>query len=64
MPDEPDEYALVMPFTVVASVGGPYDDDAFAAGFTAGRIDCLLLNGIEFEGPVQLRPARQEAPDA
>lgn len=33
---------LVMPFTVVASVGGPYDDEAFAAGWAAGALDAEL----------------------
>lgn len=37
---EPDEveYELLMPFIVCASQGGPYDDEAFAAGFQLGRI--------------------------
>lgn len=40
--DAEAEYGLVMPFVVCQSKGGPYDDDAFAAGFHAGRIDCWL----------------------
>jgi len=31
-------WALVMPFTAVASKGGPYDDAAFAAGWQCGQI--------------------------
>lgn len=42
--DQPEEaaYALVMPFVVCASQGGPYDDAAFVAGYQAGRIDRAL----------------------
>ena len=32
----------VMPFTVVKSVGGPYDDAAFVAGWNMGRLDLEL----------------------
>lgn len=41
---EPDEgsYSLVMPFVVVQSTGGPYDDAAFTAGWAAGAIDRTL----------------------
>ncbi len=38
--DEPME--LVMPFIVCQSKGGPYDDDAFVAGFQAGQIEKAL----------------------
>ena len=37
-PEEDDGYGLVYPFTVCASVGGPYDDNAFVAGVQLGRI--------------------------
>ena len=42
--DQPEsaEYGLVMPFVVVTSKGGPYDDDAFTAGYSAGSIDANL----------------------
>jgi hypothetical protein len=39
---EGDGYDLVMPFVVCQSNGGPYDDDAFVAGFQAGEIDQAL----------------------
>jgi hypothetical protein len=47
MPDhtdrpETDGYDLVMPFIVCQTNGGPYDDDAFVAGFQAGEIDQAL----------------------
>ena len=41
MPDE-EEWALVVPFVVCTSQGGPYDDDSFVAGFQAGQIDQAL----------------------
>jgi len=44
MTHDPGEHdmAMVMPFTVVASAGGPYDDQAFIAGFQAGQVDKAL----------------------
>lgn len=39
------EYGLVMPFVVVSSTGGPYDDDAFAAGWHCAQIDEALAAG-------------------
>lgn len=40
--EPPAEYGLVIPFVACASKGGPYDDDAFVAGYQAGRIDNAL----------------------
>lgn len=42
--DLPEEegYSLLYPFTVVTSKGGPYDDDAFTAGFACGLLDKAL----------------------
>lgn len=37
-----DEYGLVMPFVVVQSADGPYDDGAYAAGYEAGQLDIFL----------------------
>lgn len=47
---------LVMPFVSVSSVGGPYDDDAFAAGWQCGLIAANLevaerLNVTELTWP-------------
>lgn len=39
---EPDGFALVMPFVVCRSAGGPYEDLPFAAGWQAGQIDQAL----------------------
>jgi hypothetical protein len=35
----PGEYQLAMPFVLVKSHGGPFDDSAFVAGFTCGALD-------------------------
>lgn len=44
MPEEEGQYGLVMPFNVVQSAGGPYEDEAFVAGVYVGEIDaCLRL---------------------
>lgn len=41
MADE-QKHELVMPFVTVASVGGPHDDAAYAAGWEMGALDSLL----------------------
>lgn len=47
------DFGLVMPFTVCQSKGGPYEDDAYVAGFEVGRIDARLEH---------LRPAALSVP--
>lgn len=51
----PPDYSLVMPFVVVASAGGPYDDGAFVAGCRFGTWDALLtlkpVMHAEYEPP-------------
>lgn len=37
-----EHFELVMPFVAVASVGGPYDDDAYVAGYEMGQLDVTL----------------------
>lgn len=37
-----DEFSLMMPFVVVESNGGPYDDAAFVAGYQCGLVDAKL----------------------
>ncbi len=40
--DEEIQYQLLYPFVCCVSNGGPYDDDAFTAGYAMGRLDeCL-----------------------
>lgn len=36
------EYSLVMPFILCTSEGGPYDDEAFVAGYECGWLDSHL----------------------
>jgi len=36
------EHRLVMPFVSVASVGGPFDDAAYVAGWRAGQLAGVL----------------------
>jgi hypothetical protein len=38
------EYDLVVPFVVVASKGGPYDDEAYCAGWQMATVDSKLAN--------------------
>jgi hypothetical protein len=40
--DQPGDYGLIMPFVVCKDQGGPYDGDAFVAGYVAGILDTLL----------------------
>jgi hypothetical protein len=37
-----EEWGLVFPFVVCRSNGGPYDDEAFVAGYQAGQISKAL----------------------
>jgi len=39
---EPEGMSLVVPFVACQSQDGPYDDDAFCAGFQAGEVDAYL----------------------
>ena len=43
------EYSLVMPFIACQSQGGPYQDEAFVAGFHLGQLDIALTRGITEE---------------
>lgn len=52
-PDDQEAYDLVMPFILTKSQGGPYDDDAFVAGWRLGQIDAVLAHeGAEWSGIV------------
>lgn len=58
--DQPEQegYDLLYPFTVVTSKGGPYDDDAFTAGFACGALDRALTvvhaaGGISYQATVR-----------
>jgi hypothetical protein len=43
-------YGLVMPFVVVTSVGGPYEDAAFVAGYGTGQLDARM----QYEKPITI----------
>lgn len=45
------EYGLVMPFVVTQSNGGDYEDNAYAAGWEAGRCDELLATCARLNKP-------------
>jgi len=50
-----DAFDLVMPFVVVASADGPYEDHAFAAGWICGRVDGVLQTRIHDEWTTTVR---------
>jgi hypothetical protein len=56
MEDQPQDTELVMPFVVCASQGGPYDDDAFVAGFQAGSLYKTLaaIAAVEATGVIEV----------
>lgn len=43
---EGEGYEVSMPFVCVESVGGPYEDEAFVAGFQVGSITAALGSGV------------------
>ena len=48
MSDSPEPaWDLVMPFVCVTSNGGPYDDEAFVAGYRLGQLD----HALSIDGP-------------
>lgn len=65
MSDEPQDgefnYDLVMPFLPVASKGGPYDDDAFCAGYAMGLLDAELGGSVFGQGRAVLVQNREQA---
>lgn len=55
-PTEPedDSFGVLVPFTCVESVGGPYDDAAFCAGFTVGSVHASLAALSQLDRPVPM----------
>lgn len=47
-------YDIVLPFVVCQSQGGPYEDDAYVAGYEIGEISTMLAQNafLEWERPV------------
>lgn len=43
--EDDDGLDLVMPFVVAQSKGGPYEDEAFCAGWAMGGLSALLAVG-------------------
>jgi hypothetical protein len=43
-PEPEPGYELLMPFVVVRSMGGPYDDEAWVAGYEMGQLDQYLAS--------------------
>ncbi len=66
------EYGLVMPFVAVHSKGGPYDDEAYCAGYEMGQLDELLAAAslrqalgdvLLLDEPMTIRAANREQAD-
>ncbi len=57
------EYALVMPFLPVASRGGPFEDEAYVAGYQLGRLDAHLEHGQPDELLVMVDDRNREQAD-
>lgn len=47
MRDAADDHELVLPFVVVKSNGGQFDDEPWVAGFECGRYDALMNFSVE-----------------
>lgn len=51
--DHEHEFDLVMPFVLVKSAGGPYDDDAFVSGYRLATIAATIApSGASWRGYV------------
>lgn len=60
-PDERHELELEMPFVAVASQGGPWEDDAFVAGWQACALDQHLAAGPDEHVATLLAGLREQA---
>lgn len=54
-------YGMVMPFLPLKSKGGPYDDDAFVAGYEMGLLDARLGGSVFDQGQAIKRTNREQA---
>lgn len=59
--DEEPSYEMLMPFLPVQSKGGPYDDDAFAAGYQMGLLDAELGGSVFDQGRPVYAQLREQA---
>ncbi len=57
------EYGLVMPFVAVRSKGGPYDDEAYCAGYEMGRLDAILDRDDPHVEPLTILADNREQAD-
>lgn len=60
--DDEFGYEMLMPFLSVQSKGGPYEDDAYAAGYAMGLLDAQL-GGSVFDQGRAVRTADREQAD-
>lgn len=58
--DGGETWALVMPFVACQSQGGPFDDDAFVAGFNMGKLDTELKAKPDFLRSIVTRQTRDQ----
>lgn len=63
--DQEPSLELVMPFVTVASMGGPHDDDSYAAGWQMGQLDAhLSVAGFHMMQPYPLVISHANLPQA
>lgn len=63
-PQDDDGYELAVPFILCSSQNGPFDDEAFVAGFQCGEVDRALTvvaaaGGSRFTATVYTASIRQ-----
>lgn len=58
-----DHYDLVCPFVVCESMGGPFADGAYVAGYEMGRFDAILA-GVIFQRTVTTTMRTANLPQA
>jgi hypothetical protein len=50
----------ILPFVCVQSVGGPYDDESFAAGWSCGEVGAMLIQRpVSLEVTVRVATLKQ-----
>lgn len=59
--DNEASYELEMPFVAVRSRGGPFDDDAFVAGYQMGLLDAELSGSVFDQGRAISAANREQA---
>jgi len=54
MSEQPDDFELLMPFVACQSQGGPYDDEAFTAGWRCAEVYLALQVASGWHGPAKV----------